>query len=86
MLKVRFGQQPKPAREARALPSSPPSRTRWDNQTPMNTSAVRARFETRSLPNLLVAALGDFTFYVADPISSILSRLQAAHTANIFQE
>jgi hypothetical protein len=27
----------------------------------------------------------DFPFYVADPISSILSRLQPSHTANIFQ-
>jgi hypothetical protein len=31
-------------------------------------------FETRSLPNLLVATPRDFTFYVADPISSIRAR------------
>jgi hypothetical protein len=31
-------------------------------------------FETRSLPNLLVAYPRDFTFYVADPLSSIRAR------------
>jgi hypothetical protein len=37
--KVRFGEAPKPATEAVALPSK--GRTRCDNQTAMNTSAVR---------------------------------------------
>jgi hypothetical protein len=38
--------------------------------------ACRSRrdIETRSLPNLLVATPRDFTFYVADPISSIRAR------------
>jgi DNA modification methylase len=33
---------------------------------------IEVQIETRSLPNSLVACPGDFTFYVADPISSIL--------------
>jgi hypothetical protein len=55
-------------------------------------------FETRSLPNLLVATHRGFAFYVAFPNRSIpsiatcsmslipLAPLQAGHTANIFQE
>ena len=57
--------------------------------------------ETRSFPTSLAATHRGFAFYVAspessipdrdvfyvvDPISSILSRLQAADTANIFRE
>jgi hypothetical protein len=35
---------------------------------------VKRSIETRSFPNLLVAAPRDLTFYVADPISSIETR------------
>ena len=51
------------------------SRTRCDNQTLMNTSVECAdvEFETRSLPTLTRSYPHRFTFYVADPISSIRS-------------
>ena len=42
-------------------------------------ATLAALQSTRAIPDRDV-------FYVADPISSILSRLQAGHTANIFQE
>ena len=46
---------------------------------------LREDIETRSLPALTRSFPRHFTFYVADPISSILSRLQAGHTANILE-
>jgi hypothetical protein len=42
--------------------------------------------ETRSLPNLLVATLATLPSMSLIPSGSILSRLQAGHTANIFQK
>jgi hypothetical protein len=65
----------------------PISEGRTPSQTPMNTSVVRpADVETRSLPNLLVATLATLPSMSLIPSGSILSRLQVAHTANIFQE
>jgi hypothetical protein len=50
-------------------------RTRCDNQTPMNNSVECAdvEFETRSLPNLLVATLATLPSMSLIPSGSILS-------------